>query len=315
MTRAKGSGQAAGLVLLSLAAVVAFQPYLRGSSLRLVAGTLLVFFLPGYALQTVLFPIAGEERLSSRTRLAVSIGSSPALVALVALVVNELTGRIAFGRLLTALVLVTGGLLGVSVLQTLGTSRRASQPTADGGWTPRRQVTDRLPRPTLSVVLGGGSRRQWALVGVATILFVGLLAAPAPQQTYTELSLLTETEQGRLTADDYPETLAPEASADLVVTVRNEEQTAQDYTLVITREQADGGGVILAAERVELADGETRRLRTALVAPETPGEVRFTYRLYRTETVASVDSVENLPSPYRETRLLLTVRPSPEGDA
>jgi hypothetical protein len=159
------------------------------------------------------------------------------------------------------------------------------------------------------------SRRQWALVGVATILFVGLLAAPAPQQTYTELSLLTETEQGRLTADDYPDTLAPGASADVVVTVRNEERTTQDYTLVITRQQTDDDGVILAAERIGLADGETRRLRTTLVAPETLGEVRFTYRVYRTETVASAGGVENLPSPYRETRLLMTVRPSSEGDA
>ena len=306
--------QAGGLVLLSLAATATFQPYLSGSSVRLVAATLLVFLLPGYALQTVLFQSTGDEALSPRTRLAVSIGTSPAIVAIVALMINEFTGRITFGRLLTALVLLTGAFLGVSVLRTLGTGQRAPKPTADGGWAPKRRVTDRLPRPTLSTALNRDSRQQWALVGVVTILFIGLLAAPAPEQTYTELSLLSETEQGRLAADDYPETLTPGTSATVVATVHNEEDTTQAYTLVVTRKQADGAGVITKTEPIELADGETKRLRTTLVAPKTPGEVRFTYRLYRTESIVATDRFEELPSPYRETRLLVTVQSPASGD-
>ena len=314
-TRALTYVQAGGLVLLSVAAAVTFQPYLSGSSVRLVAATLLVFLLPGYALQTVLFQSTGDETLSPRTRLAASIGTSPAIVALVALMINEVTGRITFGRLLTALVLLTGALLCVSLLQTLGIGQRAPNPTADGGWTSKRRITDRLPRPTLSTALNRDSRQQWALVGVVTILFIGLLAAPAPEQTYTELSLLSKTEQGRLTADDYPETLTPGTSATVVTTVRNEEDTTQAYTLVVTREQADGAGVVTKTEPIELADGETRRLPTTLVAPKTPGEVRFTYRLYRAEPMVSTNSFEELPSPYRETQLLVTVQSPASGDS
>jgi uncharacterized membrane protein len=303
------------LGLLSLATVVTSQSYLYGSPMRLVAATLLVFLLPGYALQTVLFRSTANESPPPRTRLAVSIGTSPAIVAIVALIINEFTGRITFDRLLTGLVLLTGVLLGASLLQTLGTGQRAPKPTADGGWTPRRQVTDRLPRPTFSTAFTGDSWQQWALVGVGAILFIGLLAAPAPEQTYTELSLLSETEQGRLTADDYPETLSSGASAAVVATVRNEEETAQAYTLVATREQADGEGVIMKTERIELLDGETKRLRTTLVASNTPGEVRFTYRLYRADSTVSTDSFEELPTPYRETQLLVTVRPPAGGDS
>jgi uncharacterized membrane protein len=307
--------QTGGLVLLSVAAVVTFQPYLSGSPVRLVAATLLVFLLPGYALQTVLFQSTGDDTLSLRTRLAVSIGTSPAIVALVALMINEFTGRITFGRLLTALVLLTGALLGVSLLQTLGTGQRAPKPTADGGWTPKRRVTDRLPRPMLSSALNRDSWQQWALVGVVVILFIGLMAAPAPEQTYTELSLLSETEQGRLTADGYPETLTTGTSAAVVTTVHNEEDTTQAYTLVLTREQANGDGVILGTESIELTNSETKRLRTTLVAPKTPGEVRFTYRLYRAESTVLADSFEDLPAPYRETRLVVTVRSPGGGDS
>jgi uncharacterized membrane protein len=303
------------LALLSLATVVTSQSYLYGSPMRLVAATLLVFLLPGYALQTVLFQSTANESVPPRTRLAVSIGTSPAIVAVVALILNEFTGRITFDRLLTALVLLTGALLGASLLQTLDTGQRAPKPTADGGWTPKRQVTDRLPRPTFSTALTGDSWQQWALVGVVAILFIGLLVAPAPEQTYTELSLLSETEQGRLTADDYPETLTSGASATVVATVRNKEGTTQAYTLVVTREQADDEEVIMKTEQIELADGETKRLRTTLVAPETPGEVRFTYRLYRAASTVSTDSSEELPTPYRETRLLVTVQPPAGGDS
>jgi hypothetical protein len=97
-----------------------------------------------------------------------------------------------------------------------------------------------------------------------------------------------------------------------VATVHNEEDTTQAYTLVMTREQANGAGVIIGTEPIELADGETKRLQTTLVAPKTPGEVRFTYRLYRAEPTVSTDSFRELPAPYRETRLLVAVK-SPDG--
>jgi uncharacterized membrane protein len=299
---------------MCFAAVVTFQPYLRESSVRLVAGILLVFFLPGYALQAVLFRPSDDDRLSPRTRLAMAIGSSPALVALVALALNELTGRITFGGMLTALVSLTGALLGVALFQTARMHQKALRPATGHGLLSDHRFIDHLPRPAVWTTGESQSRKQWALVGVAAILFIGLLTAPAPQQTYTELSLLTETAQGQLTANGYPETLTTGTSTTVVATVRNEEQTTQDYLLVVTREQTDSNKMILMTERVKLSDGKMERLQTTLVAPQKPGEVRFTYHLYRTADVGQVDRAGNLPSPYRETQLLVTIRSPADGD-
>ena len=309
--------RAAALVMTGLAALITAQPVLRGSLLRLAAGALLVFFIPGYALQTLIFSSErghADKTVPRRTRLALSIGASPAIVGLVGLALNELTGRITFDQILTVLVVSTGAVLGGSLLLALDTPRKPTYSRANDASESTRQVTARLPRSALSDVVDTDARQQWVLVGVAAVLFIGLMTISPPQQSYTELSLLTETESGQFSADTYPETLEPGETASVVVTIRNEEQAATEYTLIVTREGENSESVVLSTETVRLLDGEPARLRPTLSAPQTPGEVRFKMRLYRSSTVDVSEPPASLSEPYREVRLVVTVQPDSDGE-
>ena len=309
--------RAAALVVTGLAALITVQPVLQGSVLRLAAGALFVFFIPGYALQTLIFSSERghtEQTVPRRTRLALSIGASPAIVGLVGLAINELTGRITFDQVLTVLVVSTGMVLGGSLLLALNTSRESTRLRANNASGSTQRVTARLPRPALSDAVDTDARQQWLLVAIAAVLFIGLITISPPQQSYTELSLLTETERDQLSADSYPEILEPRETTSVVVGIRNEEQTATDYTLVVTREGENSEPVVLNTETVRLLDGESAQLRPTLSAPQAPGEVRFRMRLYRSSTADLPESPASLSEPYREVRLIVTVQPDSDGE-
>ncbi|MCS7120861.1 MAG: DUF1616 domain-containing protein [Candidatus Bathyarchaeota archaeon] len=80
--------------------------------LRYALGSIFVLFLPGYALIEALYP-RGDE-LSPLERLALSIGLSLALVPLVGLVLNYTPWGIRLDPTVSALSILTGGLLLVS---------------------------------------------------------------------------------------------------------------------------------------------------------------------------------------------------------
>jgi len=113
------------LVLATVALVAATEggggPLLP---LRYVLGTVLVLFLPGYALVEALYP-RGDE-LSPLERLALSIGLSLALVPLVGLVLNYTPFGIRLYPVLASLSLLTLGLTFIGAWRKLAYAKLAA---------------------------------------------------------------------------------------------------------------------------------------------------------------------------------------------
>jgi uncharacterized membrane protein len=304
---------AAGLLVAS--ALLVIQPVLSGTLPRIVAGGLLVFLLPGYALQTVLF--GGASAATSdppvRTRLALSLGSSPAIVGIVALLVNDLTGRITLDRVLPAVVVLTGLLLGGAWLQSAWERGLPDRPAKL-----RRVITHRLAlferaiRDRLATARGGPSGRRWMVIGLMLLALVGVVAAPAPQQQYTELALVTETDERGFTADGYPERLTAGATTTVTATVENNERTTRSYQLLVVRERPETGArERVAVREFDLEAGERAASRIALEAPERAGELEFSFQLFTSN--GSQQGTE--ADPYRETRLIVDVQAGSEEGA
>ncbi|MGC9069155.1 MAG: DUF1616 domain-containing protein [Thermoprotei archaeon] len=105
------SGFIIATILLALAIISVYtsQISIIITIIRYILGTLLVLFLPGYALIEALYP--KEEDLKPLERLALSIGLSLALVPLVGLILNYTPWGIRLGPILTALTILTLTLL------------------------------------------------------------------------------------------------------------------------------------------------------------------------------------------------------------
>ncbi|WP_299264651.1 DUF1616 domain-containing protein [Halorientalis sp.] len=287
-----------------LLGLVAAQPALAGTAPRLLAATLLVFFLPGYAVQAALF----SRPLPTRTRIALAIGTSPALVGLTILVGNELSARVSFELTVISICLVTVVLLALA----MRTAERQTRTTGNGGpGLAETTVTDAVPTPSLSVSPGDVDWPRWGPVLAALVVLVAFFALPAPAQGYTELSLLTTDEQGRLTAEGYPSTMAAGEDSSLTVSVRNDEGRQQRYALVVTRSLASANETLPLGQTQQLtvASGTTVREEVPFSAPTVGGRMRLSFELYRIGQGAGATStaVQTEQTPIREAWLWITV--------
>jgi uncharacterized membrane protein len=259
------------LVVVDLATVGGVFP----PAARAAVALPLVVFLPGYALVTALFPrttasflddeprdpFAGavDGALSPTERVAVSFGTSLAVVPLVGLV-HSVAG-LGFG---------TSALLGtvntvVAVGLAVGVVRRVR--------TPRGERVSFSPR-SWSTALGTVFRRRsraevvltaavLAAVLVATGSLGFALLGPADGESYTTVTLLTENESGEFVMDGYPETLANESS--LVVGVTNHEGQRTAYTVVTELQAVDAANDSTAVR----ADRELGRQNRTVAAGDT----------------------------------------------
>jgi len=100
------------LLILAIISVYTSQISIFITIIRYMLGSLLVLFLPGYALIETLYP--KEEDLSPLERLALSIGLSLALVPLVGLILNYTPWGIRLDPILIALTILTLTLLATS---------------------------------------------------------------------------------------------------------------------------------------------------------------------------------------------------------
>lgn len=278
-------------------------------ALRALVGLPLLFLLPGYALVSGLFP--ADEALEAnrldwrgvgegpnflgrgvdyRERLALSFGASVTLLPLLAICLS-LAG-FPYSLEVLAPTLSSVGVLGM----TIGVVRRSRIPprqrfqvpyeqwaaTVDGGVFGRRSTVD----AALNVIL--------AVVVVASLAGVGYaVVTPNDGSSFASLALLTENDEGDLTASGYPETLN-ESGEELVVRIENHEDEAASYTVVgeLQRVSRSDGSVTVRRR------GEVLRTSTTVeagetwtnphtVAPVVSGEdLRLVYYLYEGEPPA-----------------------------
>ncbi|WP_089649599.1 DUF1616 domain-containing protein [Halobacterium hubeiense] len=304
------------VALVAVTGLVVFLPVVRESPIRVVVALGFVLFAPGYALIAALFPEAGArvatdeelgDGIDGLERAVLSFGASIAIVPLVGLVLNFTPWGITLAPIiisLGSLTLALTALAGVRRLRLAPAERfTVSVPTFDGVRNEFLQPTDRTDA-VLNVVLVLS-----LLVAASSLTFA--IAAPPQGESFTELSLLTETEDGNLTASNYPQNFTQGEAKPLTVSITNQEGKQVSYTLVaeLQRVNVSEEGDIRVEEVNELdrfsptlAANETWR-QQHLVEPHLTGErLRLQYSLYRGEAPSNQSD-----DAYRSVQLWVNV--------
>jgi uncharacterized membrane protein len=330
---------AAVVALVVLTDLAVLLPVVRETPLRVVFGLPFVLFVPGYALIAALFPEAGASPVDDDTsesaeeagdrsgidgieRTALSFGLSIAVVPLIGLVLNFTPWGI---RLVPILASVSGFTL---IAVAVAAVRRRDLPEEERfrvpyrGWAAagREELfePDNRGDAALNVLLVFSILLATASVGYA-------VAVPKGGEQFTELYLLTETDEGELVADDYPTEFVRGESRSLVVGIGNREHDTVEYTLIGTLQRVEirragnastndttGPGnvsVSVLEEREiarfdpELDHNETWR-RQHDVTPTLAGDrLRLTYLLYR----GAPPEDPGVDDAYREVHLWVNV--------
>lgn len=306
----------ADLVVAVVATVLADAVILAGAPrpVRLAGAGALLFFLPGYALVSALYPGAtareddGTAGLGLPARLALAFGASVAAVALVGLVAWQvgdwLTGAgITADSAVALLSLVVVGGCAVAAIRRSRRPREERFALPYGRWASRAREA-----------VFGGSRTDSLLsvaLAVSILLSVGAfgyaVATPVDGERYTTASLLTEQPDGDLVAGGYPSELTAGESAEFVLALENHEGADTAYTAVVRVERVEGGQVTAANEldrlSVGVPAGESRTVPHEVTPGMTGDSLRLSYYVYRGEAPAT-------PSPssaYRHLYVRLSV--------
>lgn len=286
------------LVAVYLANVVLAVPASGASPLRVVAGFGFVLLAPGYALVSTLFPhrpngeLADAPRSGSYSpgtaeRVALSFGASLVLVPMLSLGHGLLEIPFTVRTTVGSVSIVTAALTVVALVarQSLPPSERYEPPAVTarlrrlGNWVRGPSATD--------------TALNLALVAVVLLAFgsVGYgLGAPRDSASYTDASLVTETDGGEYVASNYPVNFTRGESRPLTLRVHNAHETASEYVAVVelqrVRDTRDGELRVLerrTLDRLAMTVGANEtRYRNHEVEPTTTGEnLRLVYYVYR----------------------------------
>lgn len=285
-----------------------------GTSIRLTIAAPVVFFLPGYVTVSAVFPhrAAAPElqyptRISIGERFALSVGVSLVLVPLLGLLVGLFPGGITASAVTGVLgaYIVGGGVVA-------GIRRLHLQPEHRFR-IPIRRWADRLAG---SLRRGSLAERAVTLALclsiVSTVIAAGfVIAVPADGESFSDLHLVTESDDGDLVAEGYPTNLTEGQPATYTVGIENHEGIATDYVVVVTLDRVvEIEGTQRTVESNELARFDAtvvagdRWTRTHTVTPELTGErLRLTYHLY----VDTAPETADRESAYRTVHVWVDV--------
>jgi uncharacterized membrane protein len=194
-----------------------------GGPVRIVLGLLFVLFFPGYTLMAVLFP--RKTDLEVITRLALSVGTSVALVALLLLLLDFTPWSLQLHPIIVILFLFTGTAAAIAWVRRkrYATEERFNPilnlklATVFRFWTERK----RLDRALIAIL---------ALVIIGTIGTLGfVIATPKAGDAYTEFYLLDLEKK----ADYFPSELAVGEEGEVIVGIINREGEATVYNIEI----------------------------------------------------------------------------------
>lgn len=262
--------------------------------------------------------LLGEGSLSNRDslqsgidgieRVALSFGLSIAIVPLIGLVLNFTPWGI---RLVPIIITVSGFTLACVVVAAqrrweLPADEQFSVPYQTWIETGKTELFD--PDDQMDAVLN--------VVLVLSILLavgsVGYAVAVPPQgEQFTEFYLLTESPDGDLVADNYPETMSVGETADLIVGIENNEYETTEYTVVVQlQEVTTEGNNSTVVERTELDrftttvdHNETHHERHTLQPSRAGENLRVKYLLYD----GAVPDTPTAETAYRDLHLWVDV--------
>ncbi|AGB31194.1 hypothetical protein C488_01499 [Natrinema pellirubrum DSM 15624] len=259
---------------------------------RAAVGFPLLFFAPGYAIVSALFPRApsrqGEtalEQLVARPndvvteleRAALSFGLSLAVLPFLGLSIS--LSAWTFTRSTVVVVVAWFTLVGLG----LATARRLSVPPADRyrSGIGRRLAAGFDSNSAVSVAVNVALVLS---VLLATMTVGYALVSPQDGERYTTLQLLTENGDGELVASGFPSELESGESTPVVIGIENQEGEERQYTVVVQEQRFEDGEL---SERNELqrieytvADNETAYDELSVSPEADEGTVRITVLLY-----------------------------------
>ncbi|MDL5360634.1 DUF1616 domain-containing protein [Halalkalicoccus sp. NIPERK01] len=293
--------------LLLANGIIAFAPW---QALHVVPGLVLLLFVPGYALLTVLFPgrpdadhsiVGGIDGVE---RVALSFGLSVALVPLLYLIaylfgrLNPPSTLMLFGVLNGFVVLAM--LLGVVRRKELSPARRFDLP-ARGAIAP--EVADRRTdrRGFLADIALGGA----VVAAVGSLAYA--ISDPGDGERFTEFQLLSRTGGGEYVAGDYRTVLTAGEPQSQIVGIENHEHVRTTYTVVAELQRVDTEGdsarLLERGDRTErtvsVAPGESAYLEQGVTPDIVAENLRLAYMLYT--------NASPIDDPYRELHLWVDV--------
>lgn len=305
----------------------------EGSALRLFGTVVALLFLPGYALTLATFP-GGRTRqdeaaspLDSRysdstmstldpfERIALAVGFGVCLIPVYGYVIGLGGDGLGYGpRTTVALVSVA-----TVLFSALAGVRYVMSPADVDAPAPFLRlagaVADKISAPT-----SGKQALNAAVVVVLLLATANLavaIASPAESPDYTTAALLTETDEGELVADGYPDQLRAGETADLVLRVENHESREVNYEVVVQLQRVSDDGTVT---EVSVRDRFEQTVEPGLaweqdhrVASDMSGEqVRLAYLIYKGEAPEE----PTLDNSYRNLTLWVgSEQPADEDDA
>lgn len=303
-------------------------PVVRESPLRIAVGVPLLLFIPGYALVAALFPERGSHGDEKRTtswsgargdsgldtfgRLVLSLALSVTIGSLTALVMDFTPRGIRVWPIVLTLAAITVGATAVAAFRRrqLSPEERYRVPYRKWGTVVRNEFVAPASKAhfALNVVIALG-----VLVSLVSVSYVATTSRHGEQ--FTELSVLTRTENGSLVAADYPIEYDLGESGQVVVSITNREHHPENYTIVvgIQRLREKNGTARVVEQRIlrritniHLRHKQRWRQRITLEPSMVGDRVRVVFLLYRGAPPEN-PSVKNA---YREVHLWITVTPS-----
>jgi uncharacterized membrane protein len=274
--------------LLLLAGFLAVLMYLGGTvlpgflpALRLGFGLIFVLFAPGYAVQAALFPHpTDQERVA---RLALSIGSSVALLPPLALILDRLPWGLHPWPILLSLIIVQFIFSGIAIIRRLRLPVQVG--SAPGlnihlkGWWSAQDISDRR----LLVLVGIG-------FGIALLSAVAIMILPKPGDRFTEFYMLGQFGL----AQDYPREAIAGRPISVTIGITNQERVASVYHLQVKL----GDQVLTQVGPLALDTGQTWEQALEFVIPSAGENQQILFVLGR----------DGQPSPYRTLQLRINVR-------
>jgi uncharacterized membrane protein len=207
---------ALNIVVILLILAITFAP---ATALRVILGLPFLLFFPGYVLITALFP--RKSQLGTVERLALSLGFSVAVVALIGLVLNYTPWGVS---LYPTLISISIFIVVMSLVAWYRWRHLAEEE--------RFIVSLHLRQPFRKE--SGIDRRLSIILAVTMLVAVGALvyaiAAPRVGERFTEFYILGP--EG--TAKDYPRELVVGEEAKIIIGIINQEHETVNYRVVVT---------------------------------------------------------------------------------
>ena len=312
---------------LFVTAAVIGLPVIRTTILRPALALPLMVFVPGYLFVSALFPEAethseSDAETTARVgqgidwveRIALSFGTSIAIVPVLGLILNFTPFGIRLGPIMVALLLFCLGNIAIAA------RRRRTIPNADR-LTVDIRGTVMTAWSNLTTAESRKDRALNILLVCSVLLAVGsvgyAVAIPKQGAAFSEFYLLTETEDGERVADEYPTELTRGEPTPLVVGIGNHEHEPVNYTVVVALQrvtiinETDSNTTTVQVQEqrelrrfsTELADNSTWQQRHTIQPTLTGERLQLVYLLYRSPPPAT-PTAENA---YREVHLWVNV--------